>query len=124
MLAKHRACLHALFAFAETLEVMESSPFTPIAFPPPSAGVSAMPMSARVVRQFVSRETDRRVNLLKPAMGLYVRGSGVHRAQVLVKPGQGLPDELGSRWDVIGLEENEAFVLLLGPQGLQHGLGA
>ena len=39
-----------------------------------AAGVSAVPMSARVVQQFVSDETDGRVNLLMPAMGPNVAG--------------------------------------------------
>lgn len=39
-----------------------------------AAGVSAVPMSARVVQQFVSRETDGRVNPLMPAMGPNVAG--------------------------------------------------
>lgn len=39
-----------------------------------AAGVSAVPMSARVVQQFVSDETDGRVNPLMPAMGPNVAG--------------------------------------------------
>ncbi len=39
-----------------------------------AAGVSAVPMSARVVQQFVSEETDGRVNPLMPAMGPNVAG--------------------------------------------------
>jgi oxaloacetate decarboxylase beta subunit len=39
-----------------------------------AAGVSAVPMSARVVQAFVSRETDGRVNPLMPAMGPNVAG--------------------------------------------------
>lgn len=39
-----------------------------------AAGVSAVPMSARVVQQFVSRETRGRVNPLMPAMGPNVAG--------------------------------------------------
>jgi carboxybiotin decarboxylase len=39
-----------------------------------AAGVSAVPMSARVVQQFVSAETDGRVNPLMPAMGPNVAG--------------------------------------------------
>jgi oxaloacetate decarboxylase beta subunit len=39
-----------------------------------AAGVSAVPMSARVVQNFVSRETDGRVNPLMPAMGPNVAG--------------------------------------------------
>ncbi|MDZ7780071.1 MAG: sodium ion-translocating decarboxylase subunit beta [Gemmatimonadota bacterium] len=39
-----------------------------------AAGVSAVPMSARVVQQFVSGETDGRVNPLMPAMGPNVAG--------------------------------------------------
>lgn len=39
-----------------------------------AAGVSAVPMSARVVQQFVSQETDGRVNPLMPAMGPNVAG--------------------------------------------------
>jgi oxaloacetate decarboxylase beta subunit len=39
-----------------------------------AAGVSAVPMSARVVQQFVSSETDGRVNPLMPAMGPNVAG--------------------------------------------------
>jgi len=39
-----------------------------------AAGVSAVPMSARVVQQFVSEQTDGRVNLLMPAMGPNVAG--------------------------------------------------
>jgi oxaloacetate decarboxylase beta subunit len=39
-----------------------------------AAGVSAVPMSARVVQSFVSRETDGRVNPLMPAMGPNVAG--------------------------------------------------
>jgi oxaloacetate decarboxylase beta subunit len=39
-----------------------------------AAGVSAVPMSARVVQGFVSRETDGRVNPLMPAMGPNVAG--------------------------------------------------
>ncbi|MDH3292095.1 MAG: sodium ion-translocating decarboxylase subunit beta [Gemmatimonadota bacterium] len=39
-----------------------------------AAGVSAVPMSARVVQRFVSEETDGRVNPLMPAMGPNVAG--------------------------------------------------
>jgi sodium ion-translocating decarboxylase beta subunit len=39
-----------------------------------AAGVSAVPMSARVVQAFVSRETDGKVNLLMAAMGPNVAG--------------------------------------------------
>jgi oxaloacetate decarboxylase beta subunit len=39
-----------------------------------AAGVSAVPMSARVVQSFVSRETNGRVNPLMPAMGPNVAG--------------------------------------------------
>jgi carboxybiotin decarboxylase len=39
-----------------------------------AAGVSAVPMSARVVQQFVSMETNGRVNPLMPAMGPNVAG--------------------------------------------------
>lgn len=39
-----------------------------------AAGVSAVPMSARVVQQFVSQETNGRVNPLMPAMGPNVAG--------------------------------------------------
>jgi oxaloacetate decarboxylase beta subunit len=39
-----------------------------------AAGVSAVPMSARVVQDFVSRETNGRVNPLMPAMGPNVAG--------------------------------------------------
>lgn len=39
-----------------------------------AAGVSAVPMSARVVQQFVSRETEGRVNPLMAAMGPNVAG--------------------------------------------------
>ena len=39
-----------------------------------AAGVSAVPMAARVVQQFVSTETDGRVNPLMPAMGPNVAG--------------------------------------------------
>jgi len=39
-----------------------------------AAGVSAVPMSARVVQQFVTRETNGRVNPLMPAMGPNVAG--------------------------------------------------
>ena len=39
-----------------------------------AAGVSAVPMSARVVQQFVSDSTDGRVNPLMPAMGPNVAG--------------------------------------------------
>jgi carboxybiotin decarboxylase len=39
-----------------------------------AAGVSAVPMSARVVQQFVSRETNGQVNPLMPAMGPNVAG--------------------------------------------------
>jgi len=39
-----------------------------------AAGVSAVPMSARVVQQFVSQETRGRVNPLMPAMGPNVAG--------------------------------------------------
>jgi carboxybiotin decarboxylase len=39
-----------------------------------AAGVSAVPMSARVVQQFVSGETNGRVNPLMPAMGPNVAG--------------------------------------------------
>ncbi|MEW6071142.1 MAG: sodium ion-translocating decarboxylase subunit beta [Planctomycetota bacterium] len=39
-----------------------------------AAGVSAVPMSARVVQTFVSRETDGAVNPLMPAMGPNVAG--------------------------------------------------
>ena len=39
-----------------------------------AAGVSAVPMSARVVQQFVSDETNGKVNPLMPAMGPNVAG--------------------------------------------------
>lgn len=39
-----------------------------------AAGVSAVPMAARVVQQFVSQETDGKVNPLMPAMGPNVAG--------------------------------------------------
>ncbi len=39
-----------------------------------AAGVSAVPMAARVVQQFVSQETNGRVNPLMPAMGPNVAG--------------------------------------------------
>ena len=39
-----------------------------------AAGVSAVPMAARVVQQFVSQETEGRVNPLMPAMGPNVAG--------------------------------------------------
>jgi len=39
-----------------------------------AAGVSAVPMAARVVQQFVSEKTERRVNPLMPAMGPNVAG--------------------------------------------------
>jgi sodium ion-translocating decarboxylase beta subunit len=39
-----------------------------------AAGVSAVPMASRVVQDFVSGETDGRVNLLMPAMGPNVAG--------------------------------------------------
>jgi oxaloacetate decarboxylase beta subunit len=39
-----------------------------------AAGVSAVPMAARVVQRFVSEETDGRVNPLMPAMGPNVAG--------------------------------------------------
>jgi carboxybiotin decarboxylase len=39
-----------------------------------AAGVSAVPMSARVVQQFVSNETNGRVNPLMSAMGPNVAG--------------------------------------------------
>jgi carboxybiotin decarboxylase len=39
-----------------------------------AAGVSAVPMSARVVQQYVSAETNGRVNPLMPAMGPNVAG--------------------------------------------------
>jgi len=39
-----------------------------------AAGVSAVPMAARVVQQFVSGETEGRVNPLMPAMGPNVAG--------------------------------------------------
>ncbi|RKX21604.1 MAG: glutaconyl-CoA decarboxylase subunit beta, partial [Candidatus Zixiibacteriota bacterium] len=39
-----------------------------------AAGVSAVPMAARVVQKFVSEETDGRVNPLMPAMGPNVAG--------------------------------------------------
>lgn len=39
-----------------------------------AAGVSAVPMSARVVQSFVSKETGGKVNLLYPAMGPNVAG--------------------------------------------------
>jgi carboxybiotin decarboxylase len=39
-----------------------------------AAGVSAVPMSARVVQQFVSQQTNGRVNPLMPAMGPNVAG--------------------------------------------------
>jgi len=39
-----------------------------------AAGVSAVPMAARVVQQFVSRETEGKVNPLMPAMGPNVAG--------------------------------------------------
>jgi oxaloacetate decarboxylase beta subunit len=39
-----------------------------------AAGVSAVPMAARVVQKFVSDETDGQVNPLMPAMGPNVAG--------------------------------------------------
>ena len=39
-----------------------------------AAGVSAVPMAARVVQQFVSKHTDGKVNPLMPAMGPNVAG--------------------------------------------------
>ena len=39
-----------------------------------AAGVSAVPMAARVVQQFVSQETNGKVNPLMPAMGPNVAG--------------------------------------------------
>jgi len=39
-----------------------------------AAGVSAVPMSARVVQNFVTEETDGKVNPLMPAMGPNVAG--------------------------------------------------
>jgi carboxybiotin decarboxylase len=39
-----------------------------------AAGVSAVPMAARVVQDFVSRETNGKVNPLMPAMGPNVAG--------------------------------------------------
>lgn len=39
-----------------------------------AAGVSAVPMAARVVQQFVSRETEGKVNPIMPAMGPNVAG--------------------------------------------------
>jgi oxaloacetate decarboxylase beta subunit len=39
-----------------------------------AAGVSAVPMAARVVQQFVSQETEGKVNPLMPAMGPNVAG--------------------------------------------------
>jgi len=39
-----------------------------------AAGVSAVPMAARVVQQFVSKQTDGKVNPLMPAMGPNVAG--------------------------------------------------
>ncbi len=39
-----------------------------------AAGVSAVPMAARVVQKFVSEETDGEVNLIMPAMGPNVAG--------------------------------------------------
>jgi len=39
-----------------------------------AAGVSAVPMAARVVQQFVSDQTDGRVNPIMPAMGPNVAG--------------------------------------------------
>jgi oxaloacetate decarboxylase beta subunit len=39
-----------------------------------AAGVSAVPMAARVVQQFVAQETDGRVNPLMPAMGPNIAG--------------------------------------------------
>jgi len=39
-----------------------------------AAGVSAVPMAARVVQQFVSDETNGKVNPLMPAMGPNVAG--------------------------------------------------
>ncbi|MBD3217817.1 MAG: glutaconyl-CoA decarboxylase subunit beta, partial [candidate division Zixibacteria bacterium] len=39
-----------------------------------AAGVSAVPMAARVVQKFVSDQTDGRVNPLMPAMGPNVAG--------------------------------------------------
>jgi len=39
-----------------------------------AAGVSAVPMAARVVQDFVARETNGKVNLLMPAMGPNVAG--------------------------------------------------
>lgn len=39
-----------------------------------AAGVSAVPMAARVVQQFVSQETGGKVNLIMPAMGPNVAG--------------------------------------------------
>jgi oxaloacetate decarboxylase beta subunit len=39
-----------------------------------AAGVSAVPMAARVVQQFVSQETNGKVNPLMPAMGPNIAG--------------------------------------------------
>ena len=51
---------------------------------------------------------------------LLITGSS-HRSQILVQPGQGLLDVLGPWRDVVGLVEDEAFVLIRGSQEIEHG---
>jgi len=57
--------------FAKLLNVFRKSKINPCIG---AAGVSAVPMAARVVQQFVSDETDGEVNPLMPAMGPNVAG--------------------------------------------------
>jgi oxaloacetate decarboxylase beta subunit len=57
--------------FAKTLNLFLRNKINPCIG---AAGVSAVPMSARVVQQFVSDQTDGRVNPLMPAMGPNVAG--------------------------------------------------
>jgi oxaloacetate decarboxylase beta subunit len=57
--------------FAKTLNLFLRKKINPCIG---AAGVSAVPMSARVVQQFVSDQTDGRVNPLMPAMGPNVAG--------------------------------------------------
>ena len=60
-----------LFAKLLNLFLPQSSKINPCIG---AAGVSAVPMSARVVQNFVSQETDGKVNLLMAAMGPNVAG--------------------------------------------------
>ena len=57
--------------FAKLMNLVLKSKINPLLG---AAGVSAVPMAARVVQDFVSRETDGKVNPLMAAMGPNVAG--------------------------------------------------